>query len=171
MSHIAINGAGYSNTSYASSIGISVAAEFMKEQVHAIAKIQSRTGYSQVSIVKTLEVLERFKKDYSEPNWGGEDELPIDPLAIDNAKQFLRLLPARFHSPEVIPEADGSVGFEWHFGPFRSLIVSFSNLPRIEYSLLSGRLSSDFGHRPFYGLVPLDIVRYLNNIGNSRAIS
>ncbi len=170
MSHTALNIAGYSNASFASSRGVSLVANLVKKSIQGITKFQSDTGTSQVSYGKTLEALAQFKIDYAEHNWGGDDELPIHPIAIENAEHFLALLPSKFHDPEVIPEADGSVAFEWRFGTFRSVIVVFSQLQRIEYSILSSRTSANFGHCSFYGLVPLDIVRHLNSIGNFNAV-
>jgi len=166
MSHPAINVAGYSSSSYNSATGISSAAGFVETNFQKIAKAQSGTGLSQVSMVKTLESLEQYKADCSLPNWGGDDETAVDPLAVENAAKFLKLLPAKFHRPDVVPEADGAIALEWRFGAFRSLIVSFTNSPQIEYSLLTGRLSADFGRRQFFGLVPLEIVRNLNRISN-----
>jgi hypothetical protein len=171
MSHTALNIAGYSNTSFTSSRAVSDAANFVKEKIKSIAKLQSDTGVSQVSYGKTIKALEQIKLDYAVQNWGGDDEMPVDSMAIDNAADFLTLLQPKFHNPEVIPEADGSIAFEWRFGPFRSVIVAFSRSQRIEFSVLSSRTSASFGHCHFNGLVPLDIVRYLNSVGNFNAIS
>lgn len=171
MSHVTTNIAGYSNASYASSSGTSWAAVFVKEKIEEIASVQSSTGFAQVSYGKTLELLKQIGKDYGVANWGGEGELPVDPKAIDNAINFLSLLPSKFQNPDVIPESSGAVAFEWRYGPFRSVIVSFMGTPRIEYSVLLSRSSASFGHCPFYGLIPLDVVRHLNSIGNVRAVS
>lgn len=51
--------------------------------------------------------------DCSEENWDGYGAEAVSPLAIWNAEDFVRALPDGFPIPEVAPEPDGSISFDW----------------------------------------------------------
>ncbi|MBR0848328.1 hypothetical protein JQ543_11310 [Bradyrhizobium diazoefficiens] len=54
---------------------------------------------------------------YSEPDWDGYGAKPITIETVRAARSFSRLLPADGPQPDVAPGADGTIGFEWRFGP------------------------------------------------------
>jgi hypothetical protein len=164
MTYAATNIAGYANAFYPSSFGASGSASFVRRKIQEIARDQLSTGFAQVSYGKTLELIEQVMKDCSGFNWGGEGELPVDPMAKVSAEKFLFLLPNKFHSADVIPEPNGAIALEWRFGPFKSMIISFMGWSRIEYSVLASRTSASFGHCQFYGSIPPELVRQLNSL-------
>lgn len=76
-------------------------------------------------------------------DWDGNGALGIDPLAVWNAQDFIRALPAGFPLPEFAPEPDGSISLDWICSRHRlfSLTVGAGN--RLAYAWLDG---TDKGH-------------------------
>ncbi|MGI9303077.1 MAG: hypothetical protein ACR2RB_10260, partial [Gammaproteobacteria bacterium] len=48
------------------------------------------------------------------PDWDGYGATPITPEAIRQAMAFALALPGHIPTPDVLPEADGEVEFEWY---------------------------------------------------------
>ena len=59
------------------------------------------------------EVLE-VCKGCTRPDWDGYGAKAISSVAVGNALKFLALLPLSTPEPEVTPEVDGTIGFEWY---------------------------------------------------------
>lgn len=60
---------------------------------------------------------------YSVPNWDGYDAVPITDKTLDTARHLYELLTAEFVAPEVVPGADGTIGFEWWPAPHNKLYL------------------------------------------------
>ncbi len=46
-------------------------------------------------------------------SWGGEDEVSMPGLVVERAIDFVRAFPDGLALPDVAPEPDGSISFDW----------------------------------------------------------
>ncbi|MDQ6950427.1 MAG: hypothetical protein Q9M26_02035 [Mariprofundales bacterium] len=93
--------------------------------------------------------------------WDGYNAVPVDPLSVSLAKQFLESLPLGCEAPTIGAEPDGQVTLEWYRAPTLMLSVSVSPTGELHYASLLGA-SKRYGSEPFSGVVPesvLDLVR------------
>ncbi len=72
--------------------------------------------------------------DCSTENWNGENSEPIGDKTVANAKKFVSLFPDDIPLPDVVPEPDGSIGFEWDFDRDHWMIVSVDEEGSIYYA-------------------------------------
>lgn len=82
--------------------------------------------------------LSEVAEECREPDWDGYGAMPLPNEAAVKAEQFLYALPTWVKSPEVVPEADGSVALIWDAGRRRIFSVSLQSDPRVTYALLDG---------------------------------
>jgi hypothetical protein len=78
------------------------------------------------SLIKRLnEVFTEAKKH----DWDGENAEPVSDATYHNATRLLSALPVSLPSPEILPDNDGYIEFEWHKnGKSFSLYVTDTNL-------------------------------------------
>ena len=76
------------------------------------------------------EILEVWR-EHQEVGWDGESAPPVSRDAVSTALEFARLLPLELEKPEVVPENDGSIGFEWRSD---DCILAMSFLPNGYYT-------------------------------------
>ena len=124
-----------------------------------------RTASAQNTLIASFMELFELYDGCNRPNWGGNDERRIGVAAVCAAYDFLKLLPAKYQRPDLIPEPQGAVAMEWRFGQFKSLILSFSGNGYLEFSLLNGRASNSAGRMAIYrGVMPLEVTRFLRDV-------
>lgn len=58
--------------------------------------------------------------------WDGYDAAPLSRVSFERAAEFLKLLPNKIPSPEVVVDNDGDVCFEWYFSKDNRLAMTFS---------------------------------------------
>jgi hypothetical protein len=99
---------------------------------------------------------------------GGEGlarTVPVDWQTAGAAIQFARLLPWSLPTPEVAPEADGEISFDW-LGPQNKMFsVSISRTGRIAYAGRFGERSKVHGVEQLSDTCPREVIQ-----GISRAI-
>ncbi len=79
-----------------------------------------------------------------EDGWDGAGALAPHRRAIERAEQFLRDNWAAGPMPQVVPNFDGSVEFEWELGP-EAVLVSFLPSGVLHFCALSGdQVRSEF---------------------------
>lgn len=54
---------------------------------------------------------------YDVEDWDGYGAAPISIVTVNAARSFKRMLPRDTPLPDIAPGGDGTVGFEWRFGP------------------------------------------------------
>lgn len=83
-------------------------------------------------------------------SWDGEEGAAISPAVVNRAIHFIRVLPEDMTLPEVGPEPDGSISFDWIVGRARVFSVSVGMTNRLAYAWIDG---TDRGHgvSRFYG--------------------
>ncbi len=74
-----------------------------------------------------------------EPNWGGREESCVSDIVFGLAEQFIRSLPKSIQMPDISPEPDGSLYFEWFHQPRRIMSLSIDAQGLVSWSALYGR--------------------------------
>lgn len=77
---------------------------------------------------------EKLSSIYSEcrlPGWNGEGADGISESNLESAKLFLASIPADLPPPDLAPEPDGSLEFEWYVARGRTLSVSVNSDPKL----------------------------------------
>lgn len=78
-----------------------------------------------------------------ETGWDGEDSLAIAEDVVARAVSFIRALPDDAPLPEVAPETDGALSFDWLAARTRMFSVSVGGTNRLAYAWIDG---TDRGH-------------------------
>ncbi len=81
-------------------------------------------------------------------NWDGYGAQPISESAYINAIELYLQLPRQYPKPDITPEPDGAIGFEWYLEPYRTLSFSVRGDNTIIFSALFGINNSDYGDKP-----------------------
>lgn len=112
-------------------------------------------------------LLETYQECYEE-NWDGYDAMPISQAALSEAERFLGALPSWIPAPEIVPEPDGDIGFEWNRGKDWVFVASVNGTNRITYAGLFGIGNKTHGTELFDGSIPKTlsdlIARLLRNV-------
>lgn len=77
------------------------------------------------------------------PDWDGEDALAVSLQTVQMAVDFIRALPNDIPIPELVPEPDGSISFDWIRSRNRVFSLSIGTNDRLAFAWLSG---TDKGH-------------------------
>ncbi len=98
-----------------------------------------------------------------ERGWDGEEAEPVSASTYVAARTFLRSLPASFPAPEVSPESDGSITFDWFPREAELLSVSVTEDGRVVWAGIydGGQVR---GIEVFHDRIPspvLDLLRQL----------
>ncbi|MCH8208357.1 MAG: hypothetical protein IIA62_04795, partial [Nitrospinae bacterium] len=88
-------------------------------------------------LLETLTELKEIKADCSQPNWEGEDELPITEATEAKARKLL-FLAARLQNlielPTVTPTASGYIELEWYKEKGHRFVVRLNGHGRFIYA-------------------------------------
>lgn len=106
---------------------------------------------------------ETYQECY-EQNWDGYGARPIPQATYDEAVRFLNAFPSWLPAPEVVPEPNGDIGFEWNFGKNRVFSASVSGTNRITYAGLLGTGNKAHGTEVFDGSIPQTLVEHISRI-------
>jgi hypothetical protein len=101
--------------------------------------------------------------DCGRQGWDGYGAEAVRGDTIDVARRFLEALPPDLASPDVGPEPDGDITFEWYKSPRRTLSVSVHAAGDLHYAALLGP-NDRYGTEAFLGEVPaviLDLVQQI----------
>jgi hypothetical protein len=106
--------------------------------------------------------------DCENEGWDGEEGVSISSLVINHAMNFIRSLPDDVPSPEVAPEPDGSISFDWISSRNRIFSVSVGLDDRLAFAWIDG---TDSGHGVTHrdAIAPrmLDIIRRIADGGSA----
>jgi len=87
-------------------------------------------------------------------DWDGEGGAEISLDTLMEAEKLLGLLPSSVPAPEFLPEAMGTIAFEWYRGPSRVYVVSVSGAKTIEFAGLFGHGNELHGKTNFEDALP-----------------
>jgi hypothetical protein len=103
-----------------------------------------------------------------EDGWNGEGTFAVSSAIVDRAVSFVRALPEGISLPEVAPEPDGSLSFDWMAGRAQAFSLSIGMTDRLAYAWIDG---TDRGHgvARFYGeTVPVRVLDGIRELMHER---
>lgn len=103
---------------------------------------------------RLLSELDSVFVECSKANWDGYNAEPISSDAYLEAIEFLRLLPPFMSPPEIVPEPDGEIAFEWLQAEDRLFVVGLSGNNTITYSGMFGSDEKIYGTEHFVDSLP-----------------
>jgi hypothetical protein len=83
--------------------------------------------------------LHALANECAEDGWDGGESLPVEPMAVFVAGQFVRALPESGPIPEFAPDPDGSISLDWIQSGHRLFSLSIGGSGRLAYAWLDGR--------------------------------
>lgn len=103
-------------------------------------------------------------EECSTNDWDGYNACAITPEAYSEAIRFTKALPVGLPLPEIVPEADGGIGFEWSSGKFKVFVVSVNGSDVITYAGLYGKNRKTHGEEVFDENIPHNIIENVRRI-------
>ena len=97
-------------------------------------------------------------KECSEENWDGYGAEPISIGAYLEAVKLAELLPSSSPVPEVVPEPNGEIAFEWYRGKRFVFVVSVGGNNVINYAGLFGSSTRAYGSEYFGDKLPSSVI-------------
>ena len=96
-----------------------------------------------------LKSLNEVYDECLEANWDGYGASPIFPEAYFEASKLLRIIPASFPMPEILPEPSGEIGLEWYKERDFSFVISVGGKNIITYAGRFGKNNEIYGTEYF----------------------
>ena len=103
-------------------------------------------------------------KSLSEENWDYYGSSPISRAAYFEAIKVAEILPKNIPRPEIIPEPNGNIAFEWYRGKRYVFIISVSGNNLINYAGLFGSVNKTYGTEYFDKEIPLNIIKMIEHL-------
>jgi hypothetical protein len=117
------------------------------------------------SLQPRLNAIEELDDIYSQcanDNWDGERAAAITQATYIEALKFLAVLPLIIATPEIVPEPNGSIGFEWHRNR-QVFVVSVKGRQTLSYAgVFNGGVSH--GTLDFIDSIPPAIIASLQRL-------
>lgn len=107
--------------------------------------------------------LEDIFLECASENWDGYGASPIHNDTYTNALRFLHNLPYNLPSPDVSPEPDGDISFEWYCNPSHVVSISVGPKGYLYFAALIG-LKKRYGSEPFGGEIPQEIFDVIHQV-------
>lgn len=111
------------------------------------------------------EELEEIKQACSFPDWDGYGALPLNETSVRLAEEFIKQameLSPELPYPELAPEPDGDLGFDWNVNKSQ-LAVSISENRKLSYAY-RGLTFAGSGSIEYGGIVPTVLWDYFKAI-------
>jgi len=144
--------------------GVSPESEGVKKRLEEVRKEDWQSVTKGLRFSKLFESLEEVYRKCSEENWDGYDANPINPKAVLEAKNLILLLPLSFRLPEIIPEPDGSIAFEWYKEKRNLFVISLSGNNVINYAGLFGKVNKVHGTENYTDSLPRVVIENLQRL-------
>lgn len=94
------------------------------------------------------------------PDWDSYGAQAVSRETVEWAKRFIDALPADIATPDIVPESDGDIGFEWYKSPTQILSVSISGGGILNYAGLFDD-ESIVKTEQFVTEIPIDILNFI----------
>jgi hypothetical protein len=139
--------------------GVSAEAQSLMERFFELRKNTAQSvslGWRALIAEQVVELESRCK----ERGWDGYDARPITHESVMAAIRFINFLPDHLATPELVPEPNGEIAFEWA----RETDVIFSVAVSRETLVFAGLLGADkdHGETKFLNELPEKISRILS---------
>ena len=91
--------------------------------------------------------------------WDGYSALPIEAMTAQQAIRFALALPRNLPVPDVIPEPDGEIAFEWAGSGGRTISVSIGPTGKLAYAALLTERARQNGSEQLSESIPPRVIR------------
>lgn len=116
---------------------------------------------------RALEELNNVFKECSEENWDGYMAAAVSECVYVKAKKILAMIPSSFPRPDILPEPDGSIGFEWYKMKNFVFVISIADDNILSYAGLFGENNKVHGTEWLYDSLPNFIITCLERLFNN----
>lgn len=117
----------------------SVEGQFTRAQVTKVWDALDNTVSLQTPHAGLLDELEALVVEHSVPGWDGQEAPSISYVTAQNAREFIKSLPASVSAPELaVDPDDAAISFEWHGGFRKVFSVSIGMSGRLACAGLNG---------------------------------
>lgn len=144
------------------SSGTSPSAQFVNTALGKALLEWERTATRSIRVGNLQAQLRSIADECSGANWDGYGGKPVSPVAVEEARRFLTLIPHRLLPDEILAEPHGGIAFQWNGPRLRSLVLSLNGTKTIEYAAIRGPVEQDSGKRTFAGLLPSFVLRLIS---------
>lgn len=136
--------------------------KYYTEELRTDSKTAAAGRYKRIA--NLIELLVDIYSDCNQTGWDGYNAQPITESALIDAIRLYSLLPKDIIQPEVTPEPDGSIGFEWYTNAWRTLSMSVNGDNIIVFSGLFGGNDTDHGHKPLADKLDPSLVSMIDRL-------
>lgn len=113
--------------------------QFARERVTKVWDGLDNAVSLQAPHAALLEQIDALVAEHSVPGWDGQEAPPVPYSTAENAREFVKALPASVSPPELaVDPDDGAISFEWHGGFRRVFSVSIGASGRLACAGLNG---------------------------------
>jgi hypothetical protein len=123
--------------------GVSSEARSIQSSAQDLLQFTERSVALFGSKAALISQLNALLEESREPGWDTEEAQPLSELSAARAEMFIRALPPEIKLPEIAPEPDGAISFDWIMSKNRVFSVSIGTSERLPYAWLDG---TDRGH-------------------------
>ncbi|MBD3287591.1 hypothetical protein GF337_02205 [candidate division KSB1 bacterium] len=122
-----------------SDAAIGVDSDYIENQFEEIIIDNERSiSFGQQRAKEVFQELNNIYEDCSKPNWDGYGAEPVDLDTYRESMRFIECLPQNILCPEVTPEPDGEISFEWFKNNQRIFSVSVGRNGELSYAGIYG---------------------------------
>jgi len=113
-----------------------------------LRKVRRRNWQSYTMGLRLADLIDNLievYKECSEENWDGYGAKPITRKVYHEALHLIALLPPSLPLPNIVPEPDGSIGFEWYKEKRNIFVISIGGNNIINFAGLFGDVNKIHG--------------------------
>lgn len=120
------------------SLGFSDISEFIFKEKEKFYDRLQEVNPSGLYANLTFQNLDEVYSECNFKNWDGYKAQPISFETVNTAKNFLKLLPFGFPSPDIGAEPDGAITFEWYKNSNKVISISINPDGKLYYASING---------------------------------
>jgi len=111
-----------------------------------------------------VSALYSFFNELNYDNWDGYGASALSKPALYECEKFLKLLPSDITFPDLVPEPNGGIGFQWRLTKDWVFILSFKGTGIISYASIFGKNNKSLGKHSFNETIPKIIFENIKRI-------
>ena len=146
-------------------LGTAVSVESLRSAkvIRMVAYDDEATIFKSARKLSVAAAIADLAEEYSEDGWDGYDAKAIKRETLARAEAFLISLPFAIPLPEVIPEPNGEIAFEWRKKVASLFVVSIADTGRLIYAGRFGMAKGN-GVDYFSGGIPTEILSAIRRV-------
>ena len=114
------------------------AGDIKKQFEEIVYSNEKSISFGQQITNEIIQELHNIYEGCGQPNWDGYGAKPVDLETYHESLRFIGYLPKDIPCPELAPEPDGEVSFEWYKNNQRLFSVSIGRNGELSYAGLYG---------------------------------